>query len=72
MSTIALYGSAAATVIAILIPLWIVSVAIKDASIVDVFWTPLFVAIAWVLFALGLSAGAVGGKQLVVLLLATM
>ena len=35
MSTMALYGYAAASVMTVMIPLWIVSVAIKDASIVD-------------------------------------
>jgi steroid 5-alpha reductase family enzyme len=66
-----LYAYAAATVAVAVISLWVVSVAIKDASIVDVFWGPLFVAIAWVLFALGLDTGAVGAKQLIVLLLVT-
>ncbi len=40
----------------------------QDASIVDVFWGPLFVAIAWVLLAVDLHR-AVGGKHLLVVLL---
>jgi hypothetical protein len=71
MDTVELYGYAAATVATAVISLWVVSVAIKDASIVDVFWGPLFVAIAWVLFALGLDPGAVGDKQLILLLVTT-
>ena len=71
MNTLELYGYAAATVLTTVTALWIVSVTVRDASIIDVFWGPLFVAIAWVLFALGLDSGALGGKQLIVLLLVT-
>ena len=39
----ALYTAAAATVLTIVATLWLVSVAIRDASIIDVFWGPLFV-----------------------------
>ena len=43
----ALYATAAATVLMIVVVLWSISVAIRDASIIDVFWGPLFVAIGW-------------------------
>lgn len=69
MGTLELYGYAATTVLTTVMLLWIVSVAIRDASIIDVFWGPLFVAIAWVLFAENLHA--VGFKHLVVLFLVT-
>ncbi len=69
MGTLALYSYAGVTVLAFLSTLWLVSVIIRDASIIDAFWGPLFVAIAWVLFAA--SIDAVGGKHLVVLFLVT-
>lgn len=69
MNTLELYGYAAAAVLTTVTALWIVSVAVRDASIIDVFWGPLFVTIAWVLFAINLDA--VGIKHLVVLFLVT-
>ena len=69
MDTLELYGYAAAAVLAAVALLWAISVAIRDASIIDVFWGPLFVAIAWVLFAVEIDA--VGGKQLLVLFFVT-
>jgi len=56
-------------VLAAITSIWLVSIAIRDASIIDVFWGPLFVAIAWVLF--GANLGTVGSKQLLVLFLVT-
>lgn len=53
-----LYGYAAITVVAIVTVLWIVSVALQDASIIDLFWGPLFVAMAWVLLAIELDHAA--------------
>jgi steroid 5-alpha reductase family enzyme len=53
---LALYGMTALTVYAIVSALWAVSVTVRDASIIDVFWGTLFVAIAWVLLVA--SAGA--------------
>lgn len=50
MSILELYGVAAATVACIALGLWLLSVPLRDASIIDMFWGPLFVAIAWVLW----------------------
>lgn len=66
----ALFATAAATVLATVVVLWLVSVAIRDASIIDVFWGPLFVAIGWVLLAVALDT--VTPKQLLVVLLVTL
>lgn len=49
MGLFELYGVAALTVWVMVTTLWAVSVPTKDASIIDMFWGPLFVAIAWVL-----------------------
>ena len=49
MTILDLYGLAALTVASIVIGLWVLSVPLKDASIIDMFWGPLFVAIVWVL-----------------------
>ncbi len=69
MGTLELYGYAATAVLTTVTLLWIVSVALRDASIIDAFWGPLFVAIAWVLFAANLPT--VGFKHLVVVFLVT-
>ena len=37
----------AAVVMACMLVLWLVSLAKKDASIVDIFWGPGFVLVAW-------------------------
>jgi steroid 5-alpha reductase family enzyme len=69
MDTMSLYAAAAITVLTIVTMLWLISIAIRDASIIDVFWGPLFVAIAWVLFAVNL--GAVTINHLVLLFFVT-
>ena len=62
----ALYATAAATVLTIVVVVWSISVAIRDASIIDVFWGPLFVAIGWVLLTVQLDSAT--PKQLLVVL----
>ena len=42
-----LYGVAFGTTLSIVTLLWMVSVAIRDASIIDIFWGTLFVAMGW-------------------------
>jgi steroid 5-alpha reductase family enzyme len=49
MGFLELYGIAALAVYGTVSVLWAVSVAVRDASIIDVFWGTLFVAIAWTL-----------------------
>ena len=44
-----MFSLSAALILAIVATLlWLLSVAIKDASIVDIFWGPGFALIAWV------------------------
>lgn len=43
------YGLAALVVLIMVTMLWAISVPLRDASIIDMFWGPLFVAVAWVL-----------------------
>ena len=46
---LAAFASAAGLMLAV----WLVSLALRDASIVDIFWGPGFVLIAWVAFVVG-------------------
>jgi len=47
------FAASAAAVALAMLALWLWSLAIRDASIVDVFWGAGFVLVAWVAFALG-------------------
>ena len=47
-----LFASAGALAAAVL-ALWLLSLALRDASIVDVFWGLGFLGVAWIAFALG-------------------
>lgn len=58
--------SSAGAVIALMVAAWIVSVVIKDASIVDIIWGAGFVLVAWVAFFTG--DGYDGRKWLITLL----
>ncbi len=49
MGFLALYSIAIGTTLVLITALWLASVALKDASIIDIFWGVLFVAIAWAL-----------------------
>lgn len=49
MSFFALYGIAFLVVLLMVTLLWAISVPIRDASIIDIFWGPLFVVTAWAL-----------------------
>ena len=70
MGLFELYGVAALTVWVMVTTLWAISVPTKDASIIDMFWGPLFVAIAWVL--LPVYGGGVQAKPYLVMLLVTL
>ena len=67
MSTAELLAVEAGVVLAMVTALWAVSVAVRDSSIVDVFWGSGFVVVAWVGFALGEG----GGRRLLLALLVT-
>jgi len=53
MGIFELYDTTLLVVLFMVSALWALSVPLKDASIIDMFWGPLFVAIAWVLLAMG-------------------
>jgi len=69
MGILELYGTALLVVLVMVSLLWAISVPLRDASIIDIFWGPLFVAIAWVLLATG---GEPSLKPYLVTLLATL
>ena len=52
MSILTAYGITAVIILGLMILLWLVSLWLKDASIVDIFWGTGFVITAWVYFAL--------------------
>jgi steroid 5-alpha reductase family enzyme len=59
MSFLTVYGITALIILGLMILLWLVSLWLKDASIVDIFWGTGFVITAWVYFTLtpdGLAA----------------
>ncbi len=47
MTFLELYGNAAVVIFSTVVCLWLVSVQVRNASIIDWFWGPLFVAVAW-------------------------
>ncbi len=67
MTFISVYGITLAVILGIMTVLWLVSLAIKNASIVDIFWGTGFVIAAWVYFALT-PEGFLPRKQLIALL----
>ena len=69
MDFLALYELAALTVLSVVTVLWVVSVIVRDASIIDVFWGSLFVAIAWSL--LSFSGAGTAGKVLPLVFMVT-
>lgn len=52
MTWIPIYGLGAAIIVVCMTVLWVVSLVLRDASIVDVFWGLGFVAVNWVYFVL--------------------
>lgn len=65
-----LYGVALAGILAVVTLLWLVSVAVRDASIIDIFWGVLFVVVAWSL--LFTNRHDVEAKMLLATLLVTI
>lgn len=52
MTFLEIYGIAALVILGLMTLLWLISLLLKDASIVDIFWGSGFVVSAWVYFAL--------------------
>jgi len=69
MGILELYGIAALVVLALGTALWAISVPLRDASIIDMFWGPLFVLVAWVLLP---SSGGLYIKSYLITLLVTL
>lgn len=65
-----LYGHAAAAILFCLTALWLVSVAIRDASIIDIFWGAGFVVCNWV--TLAIADGDISARQWLVHALVTL
>lgn len=68
MGIFELYGVAALVVVLTVTLLWAVSVPLRDSSIIDMFWGPLFVMIAWAL----LPIAGIGLKSYLVTMLVTV
>jgi len=67
MNFIAIFLTAGAVVFVLMSLLWLLSVALRDSSIVDIFWGIGFIAIAWLAYALT-PQGYLPRKQLMALL----
>ena len=52
MTFLEIYGIGALAILGLMTTLWIISLILKDASIVDIFWGPGFVMTCWIYFAL--------------------
>jgi len=52
MTFLEIYGLGLAAILALMIVLWLVSLALKNSSIVDIFWGPGFVVAAWMYYLL--------------------
>jgi steroid 5-alpha reductase family enzyme len=70
MGVLDLYAIAVGTTLALVSVLWLASVLLRDASIIDMFWGVLFVAIAWALLVA--CRDAVAPKMLLVTLMVTI
>jgi len=64
----------AAVVVAAMVALWLVSIALADVSIVDVWWGPGFAVVAWVAWLMrpAALAGALSPRTALVLTLVTL
>ena len=60
MDWIALHGQAALLLLGVFTALWLLSLPLRDSSIIDVAWGPAFAACAWLWFA---TAPAGGGPR---------
>ncbi len=63
------YGLTLLVLLTMVSAIWAVSVPLRNASIIDLFWGPLFVAVAWVLLP---ASGELQPKPYLVTLLVTI
>ena len=64
-----IYGTNLAVIIGCMMGLWILSLALKNASIVDIFWGPGFVIVAWLTFC---RAEGYPGRKILICTLVTI
>ena len=67
MTLIQIYGIGGLVVLGLMTTLWVVSLALKNSSIVDILWGPGFVLANWIYFALA-PDGSPGRKWLISIL----
>lgn len=60
--------AAGAAALAVMLAAWVASLVLRDASVADIAWGPVFVAIAWTVWAVGPGAG---GRSLLLAALLT-
>jgi len=70
MTLITLFGIVGLVILGLMILLWIISLIIKDASIVDIFWGMGFVISGWVFFAL--TPDGFAPRKLLLMVLVTL
>lgn len=70
MSVLSILGIAALVVLALMTLLWLLSLALKDASIVDIFWGTGFVILAWLYFAI--TPDGLPARKLLIAILTTI
>lgn len=69
MSTLSIYLAAGGIMLAIVTIMWLISLAIRDSSIMDVFWGAGFIIMTWVYFAL---ADGYAPRKLLICVLVTI
>jgi steroid 5-alpha reductase family enzyme len=70
MPLLSIYGIAALVILGMMVALWLLSLFLKDSSIVDIFWGAGFVITAWVYFFL--TPDGYLGRQILLLSLTTI
>lgn len=70
MSFLETYAIGGVVVLAMMAVLWLVSLALRNSSIVDIFWGPGFALVAWVYYAL--TPDGYGPRKLLVVALVTI
>jgi steroid 5-alpha reductase family enzyme len=70
MSLLSIYGTGALIILGMMAALWLLSIYLKDASIVDIFWGTGFVITAWVYFYL--TPDGLMARKILIALLATI
>ena len=70
MALLQTYGTGLLVTFALMTAIWILSVLLRDSSVVDIFWGSGFVVTNWVYFAL--TPGGLVGRRLLISILVTI